>query len=369
MERAAYLLALSRLEGVGTLTMRRLFEAIPRIESLFDNPESWREEFPIFYKRYADKIKNRTFLETAQKDIDLAREKGLSVITISDESYPDLLKECVDAPLFFFYKGNISAFESPHKLSIVGTRNATPYGRKMIESIVKELVKYIPDLVIVSGLAYGIDITAHRVALANKIPTIAVLAHGLDRVYPYTHRKEANQMLEKGGLLSEYPLGTPVERHQFVARNRIVAGLSPATLVIESAKKGGSLLTASMATDYYREVLALPGRATDKYSEGCNNLINRQQAFSVTSGIEIIHALGWSSLQIHNQSLREQSLFPEEVEQADPIIHLLEEEEAVHFNDLLIRLKQTPAKLSARLFDLEMEGKITALPGGKYTII
>ncbi len=369
MEEVAYLLALSRLKGVGTLTLRKLFEATPHIEDLFEKESYCKAFYPSLYEAHRDFFNTKKGVEEAQKDIDEARAKGISVFSISDELYPNLLRECIDAPLFFFYKGNVEALQSQHKLTVVGTRNVSPYGRKMVDHIIGDLAKMLPDLVIVSGLAYGVDILAHQAALKYNLSTIGVLAHGLDRIYPYSHRKDAVAMLQKGGLLSEYPLGTSVEKHQFVARNRIVAALSPLTFVVESAVKGGSLLTASMAIDYYRDVCALPGRATDTVSEGCNILIQKQQAAAVTSAQDILDLLGWES-QVNKTVLQE----PKEVEERscapqDPIVKILKEEESIHFNELLQRLDIAAGDLSAQLLDLEMKGIITALAGGKYTIV
>lgn len=368
MYRAAYILALSRLEGVGAITMRRLFEALPSIEDTFHHPAQLRELFPAFYARYQQQLASQQLLEEAQRDVETAVNKGIDIITMDSEEYPPLLRECVDAPLLLFYKGNKQALASEHKLSIVGTRNATHYGRNAIEKIIGELSALIPDLTIISGLAYGIDIAAHRAALTNNIATIGVLAHGLDRVYPYQHRSDAVSMLERGGLLTEYPLGTSIERFQFVGRNRIVAGLTSATLVIESALHGGALLTAAMASDYHRDVLALPGRITDRYSEGCNKLIQQQLAIPITNAKDIVEVLQWETASAQASSTASPSLFPDLDMPEEPILRLLMEEEAMHFNDILSRLHLSSAELANKLFELEMDNHVIALPGGKYSL-
>ncbi|KGN98905.1 hypothetical protein HQ36_01845 [Porphyromonas gingivicanis] len=367
IQRASYILALSRLEGMGCITMRRLLEAIPFIEEIFHKPEILRNQFPQLYNRFAKQLVQFSIIERAEKELEDTRAKGIEVITIGDEKYPSLLSECVDAPALLFYKGEQKALQAEYKLSIVGTRRATTYGRKVVTELIGQLASLLPNLTIVSGLAYGIDITAHRAALENKLPTIAVLAHGLDRIYPYQHRKEAIEILQQGGLLTEYPLGTPIERYQFVGRNRIVAGISSATLVVESALRGGALLTASMATDYNREVLAIPGRLDDQYSKGCNQIIAHQQAQAISSAEDILNSLGWSTTK--KMSGEEQiSLFPDIDLPDNPILQLLQKEETLHFNDLIVRLNLSPSELANKLFELEMDGYITTLPGGKYSL-
>ncbi|MBB6276438.1 DNA-processing protein DprA [Porphyromonas circumdentaria] len=368
IQRASYLLALSRLEGMGCITMRRLLEAIPSIEDIFSYPESLQPLFPQLYRRFATQLSDPDLLAKAQRELEATRSKGIEIITLEDDQYPQLLSECIDAPPLLFYKGKMEALQTPYKLSIVGTRKATPYGRKVVAELIGQLATQIPNLAIVSGLAYGIDIAAHRAALENHLPTIAVLAHGLDRIYPAQHRKEAIEILQKGGLLTEYPLGSSIERYQFVGRNRIVAGLSSATLVVESALRGGALLTASMATDYDREVFAIPGRLSDQYSKGCNQIIARQQAQAISSAEDIIHYLGWNPSTTKAIKEKQASLFLDIELPNNPILQLLQKEETIHFNELIARLNLSPSELANKLFDLEMDGLITTLPGGKYSL-
>ncbi len=367
MKRASYILALSRLEGMGCITMRRLLEAISSVEEIFCNPDVIRPLFPHLHRRFAPQLSDFSIVEKAEEEIEKALSKGIDVLTLEDDLYPSLLAECIDAPSIIFYKGNRDDLQAPRKLSIVGTRKATSYGRKVVAELIEQLASLQPDLTIVSGLAYGIDIAAHRAALECGLPTLAVLAHGLDRIYPAQHRKEAVEMLQQGGLLTEYPLGSSIERYQFVGRNRIVAGISSATLVVESALRGGALLTASMATDYNREVLAIPGRLDDQYSKGCNLIITRQQAQAISSAEDIINYLGWG-LPATKKEDTPPTLFTDMALPNDPILHILQQEGCVHFNELITRLHLSPSELASQLFELEMDGYISTLPGGKYSL-
>lgn len=366
MQHAAYLLALSRIEGVGAISLKKLLEEVPEPAELFSSPEKFDFLGRNFYKRVVASQNIDHLLEEASLEIDEASARGDQVIGLGDPLYPVTLAACADPPSLFYYRGNENALHSPHCISIVGTRNATRYGQKVVDTLLEELAQKLPDLVIVSGLAYGIDILAHRAALRLGIPTIAVLAHGLDRIYPYVHRKEANAMVEQGGgLLTEYSWGTQVERHHFVARNRIVAGISHATLVVESAHRGGSLLTAAMASGYGRDVFAVPGRITDPYSEGCNRIIASMQAIPAIHADNILFTLGWS--EVAEASAKAPSLFQDEDLPDDPVLRRIVEEETIHFNELVTRLNMPAAELMNRLVALEFDGLIATLPGGIYT--
>lgn len=363
---ACYLYVLTRLEGFGILTARRLLEIAGSAVTLFEQAEAQNELSPNIRRKLLQARDNAALWKHAERVLQEAEEKGLHVVTLYDEAFCPLLAECVDAPPLFFYKGSLSALTSEHKISVVGTRSATPYGRHAVAKVVEELGKAVPDLVIVSGLAFGIDIAAHRAALDADIPTIGVMAYGHDNIYPREHRKEVEAMAERGGLLSEYEPKTAIERHRFVARNRIIAGLSPATIVFESAIRGGALLTASMASDYNREVLALPGRVTDRFSSGCNTMIARMQARAFTSPSEVLEILGWEEVPKAPQVQQPLAIASELPD--DPILRIIAAEEAILFHDLLLKTDLAPSELQVKLVDLELEGCIEALPGGKYTL-
>lgn len=366
LRRAAYLLALSRIEGVGAITLRRILDSVDNVCDIFANPAILEGVAPALYRRVVSHLSLNDLLERAEREIEEAERKHIYTFGLRDADYPELLAECTDPPPTFFYIGNREALHSPHCISIVGTRRASHYGLKAVEVLLEDLAKKLPDLVVITGLAFGIDIKAHKVALELGIPTIGVLAHGLDRIYPAAHRNIAVEMLKNGGLLSEYSWGSKVERHHFVGRNRIVAGLSKATLVVESATRGGSLLTAAMASGYGRDVFAVPGRITDATSAGCNRIIASMQAIPAINADNIMAVLGWGK---GNTSYAEptSSLFAPQDLPDDPVLRLIIEEETIHFNELVVRLGMSAPELSGRLFTLEFDGFITALPGGLYT--
>ena len=251
----------------------------------------------------------------AEQEMEFVEKNRLSCLTLKDEAYPSRLRECEDAPIVLFFKGNTD-FNRLHVIDMVGTRRATDYGKQFCADFLRDLAVLCPDVLVVSGLAYGIDIHAHQAALANHLPTVAVLAHGLDRIYPYVHRKTAIDMLAQGGLLTEFLTGTNPDKHNFVSRNRIVAGMSDATIVVESAAKGGSLITAELAEGYHRDCFAVPGRVTDESSIGCNRLIRDNKAALIQSAEEFVQIMGWA---VAEQPARtegiQRNLFPELTEE------------------------------------------------------
>lgn len=362
---APYFFVLSNIEGFGKVTTRKLLERVGSVEKLFLEAEHLNEFSPATRKKLIEAREDRSLWDEANKTLSRAEEEGIAILSIHDEAYPSLLKGCADAPLLLFLKGKSEQLLSPHILSIVGTRNATSYGRFAVAKLLEGLAKKVPDLVVASGLAFGIDIAAHETALELGLGTIAVIAYGHHHIYPYEHRKQAERIAEEGVMLSEYTPETPVERHRFVARNRIVAGLASATIVVESALKGGALITATMAADYNREVFALPGRITDRYSMGCNRLISSTRALAFTSENEIIEALGWHKApsQLQQTTLASSQPLPE-----DPILQIIAKEESVLFDELLRACDLRASELSSKLFDLELDGYIESLPGGRYTL-
>ncbi len=279
--------------------------------------------------------------------------------------------DCDDAPVVLYYKGNAD-LNSTYILSMVGTRSCTEYGKDMCLKLTQDLSKIRPDILIVSGLAYGVDIHCHRNALSCGLKTIAVLAHGLDRIYPYSHRDTAKAMILQGGLLTEYMTETQPERGNFLSRNRIVAGLSDACLIVESANKGGSLVTAKIAQGYGRDVLAVPGRTIDIYSEGCNNLIRTNTAALVTNSNDILTALNWpcamEEKKISQQS-HEQDLFESFSEEERVLLNLLQDNDGKQINQLVIESNMPVARVSAILFELEMKNVIRLMAGGRYHLI
>lgn len=366
---AIYSLALSRIPGLGAVSACNLVRTVGNVTSIFEN----RKELPQLIPGVTDKLVKALdcpeAFKRAEKELLFAEKNHIQCLTFFDEKYPSRLRECDDAPLFLFYRGN-TELNSLRVVSIVGTRHATPYGEDICHSFVKELAQSCPDVLIVSGLAYGIDIHAHRAALLNGFPTVGVLAHGLDRIYPAAHRKTAIAMLEQGGLLTEFMSETNPDRQNFVRRNRIVAGMSDATIVIESAAKGGALITAELAESYHRDCFAFPGRTTDTYSVGCNELIKQNRAALILSAEDFLEAMGWEQAEHAPKTNVQRELFPELSEAEETIVRILQgSTDGIQINTLVVESNMPINRVSAILFELEMKGIVRAMAGGVYRLI
>lgn len=302
------------------------------------------------------------------RELKFCSDHGIQVICYGDEAYPQRLMVCRDAPLVLFYLGN-APLNARHIISIVGTRHLSPYGRDLCERITADLGRLLPDALVVSGLAYGADINAHRGALANNLSTVAVVAHGLDRIYPYTHKATAAQMTRQGGLLTEYPMGTEPERYNFVHRNRIVAALADCTIVIESARRGGSMITAERAREFGRPILACPGRLTDVTSEGCNRAIAEGKAFAFTDVADLIVRMGWESAG--SQDAVQQPLFVESLSlsaEEQQLVSALRGTEGLTADQLALATQMPAFQVGAILTDMEMQGLLALMPGGLYRL-
>ena len=298
-------------------------------------------------------------------------EHGIRGLVLSDEDYPQRLLECPDAPLVLYYKGNADLNQAKI-ISIVGTRRITTYGQDLVRRFVSHLRRYCPQLLIVSGLAYGVDINAHREALANGYPTVGVLAHGLDTIYPYRHRDTAAEMLNRGGLLTEFMTQTNADKPNFVRRNRIVAGMADAVILVESAVKGGGLITCEIAQSYNRAVFAFPGSVNAEFSKGCNNLIRDNGAGLISDADDFIKAMGWQDEAQRQRALAdgiERSLFPDLSAQEQQIVSLLQETNDVQLNILSVKTSIPIGQLTALLFQLEMKGVVKPLAGGMYHLL
>ena len=310
-------------------------------------------------------------LARAEQEVEWIEEHGIKVWTLADENYPYRLRQCPDRPLLLYSKGNIHPSDG-HIVSVVGTRQPTQRGKEMTENLVRQLHEQLESVTIVSGGAYGIDIAAHRAAIQCGIPTIIVPAHGLDRIYPYQHRPEAVAALERGGILTEFPSGTEPLAGYFVQRNRIVAGLADAVVVVESRERGGSLITAQMAVDYNRELFAFPGRPTDTSSAGCNKLIRCNKAALITSAEDLIVAMQWTRrntlaqfVQTEIIGLRD-DLTPL---QQNLLTKVQEAEEGMHINLLVMETERPYSEVASDLMMLELQGLVRSLPGGIYRFV
>ena len=298
-------------------------------------------------------------------------EHGIRGLVLTDEDYPQRLLECPDAPLVLYYKGSADLNQAKI-ISIVGTRRVTTYGQDIVRRFVSHLKRYCPQLLIVSGLAYGVDINAHREALANGYPTVGVLAHGLDTIYPYHHRDTAAEMLNHGGLLTEFMTQTNADKPNFVRRNRIVAGMADSVILVESAAKGGGLITCEIAQSYNRAVFAFPGNVNAEFSKGCNNLIRDNGAGLISGAEDFIQAMGWQDEVQRQRALAdgiERSLFPELSAQEQQIVSLLQETNDLQLNILSVKTSIPIGQLTALLFQLEMKGVVKPLAGGMYHLL
>lgn len=311
---------------------------------------------------------SRAAIEHAQKELDFIEKHSVQLYYYKDSNYPYRLAQCTDAPLLLYAKGNVEV-NPKHVVSIVGTRMPSERGKDWCRQLVIDLASHIPDLTIVSGLAYGIDVIAHKAALESGIPTIIIPAHGLDRIYPSTHRNVAIQALAKGGILTEYTTGTEPERHNFVARNRIVAGMADAVVVVESKSKGGSLITAQMAQDYNRDVFALPGRFNDTCSAGCNELIKRNKAQLIECAEDLIAAMGWETGIKQPTQTTMLELMYNLTDQQHQLINLLREsEDGMHINQLVMETRLAYNMVSSELVMLELQDVVKSMPGGMWRL-
>jgi DNA processing protein len=287
-----YQIALTMAPDIGPLTARKLISKAGSARKVFMMNRASLERIEGIGPHLSKSLGSSALLDQAEKEMAFLERHLISAFCFKDETYPARLRECGDAPLLLYTKGS-KGLNAQRSLSVVGTRRASSYGKDLCRSLILDLSSRIKDLVIISGLAFGIDVIAHRAALEAGIPTVAVLGHGLKTLYPYAHRETAGKISKQGALVTDFHSGMGPERNNFIRRNRIIAGMADATLVVESAASGGALITADMASSYQRDVLAVPGRANDERSKGCNNLIKKNVAAMVESAEDIIHHLNW----------------------------------------------------------------------------
>lgn len=362
-------LALAHAKGLGPMRARELLARLGSVEAVFAETEGALAKLGLD-KAIASDLLSSANIEFAKKELHFLQANGVQVVFLGDKDYPFRLRECADAPVLFMYKGNCS-LSAPKMLAVVGSRHATDQGKRFTTQLVCDLAKRHPDLVIVGGLAYGIDVTAHKAALEAGIPTLGVMATGLDRLYPVQHKKVASQMKDHGGLLTEHFRGDALVPGCFVSRNRIIAGLCDGVVVVESAADGGALTTADIANSYSREVFAVPGRPGDVYSEGCNDLIKQNKAALITSADDVDFQLGWDNIKVQTS---ESSTFPElnlpdlSEQELQIVSEMRRRGGEIESSELALFLKVSVAQLSSVLFTMEMRGLVHRLPGNRYAI-
>ena len=367
-----YLMALSQVSSLSLTNLHLLIDELGSASAIYENRKSLKQVLPSASKKTLDAIAGMgSHLKRAEEELEFCRKGKIQCLSICDEAYPERLRGCSDAPILLYYRGSAN-LNSKHIVSMVGTRQITNYGKDLCRSFVHDLKQLCPDVLIVSGLAYGVDVHSHRAALEEGLETVGVLAHGLDQIYPRLHRETAKRMVGQGGLLTEFMSNTPIDKRFFVQRNRIVAGISDAVIVVESATKGGSLITADIALSYDRQVWAFPGRVFDKYSSGCNKLIFSNSATLLTGAEDFCFAMGWTDDIQHQKQLSEgvqQELFADDYTDEERIVlQALAKDDSKQINILAVETNIPVGELSSLLFSLEMKGAVQMLVGGKYKL-
>jgi DNA processing protein len=363
-EELHYRIALTQAEHIGGVRARQLLQHFETAKEIFyANPKKLNAinglgtgKTPLL-RSSINEIK-------IKQELAFIRKHNINPIFITDDNYPKKLRHCPDAPVLLYYKGNVN-FNQRKLVAIVGTRNNTDYGLRATEELVEGLRTL--DAVIVSGLAFGIDVIAHRKAVQLGMSTVGVMAHGMDRIYPSQHRHITQSMINNGGLLTEYPSGTAPDRFNFPMRNRIVAGMCDVTVVVETEKRGGAMITAKLAAGYNREVAAFPGRSTDKKSDGCNYLLRTQIAQLITGPEDLLEMMNWENDT--RPKVWQPHLFPDLTDVETKIIATLDGPGSTHVDDICRKTGLPFAELSSNMLQLELNGLIRSIPGKHYCLM
>ena len=360
-----YVLALQRVKGIGDINAKKLISHCGTAKKVFTEKRQTLEKINGIGSFTLKNLFNSTNLIEAEKELKYIQKNKIETLYFKDKNYPKRLKHCVDGPILFFKEGKFKLENQPI-ISIVGTRKITSYGRSFCEKLISDLKEYNP--IIVSGFAYGVDICAHKAALKNNLQTIGVLAHGFEEVYPKSHKKYVNEINKNGGFITDFWHNDELQRENFLKRNRIVAGISEATIIIESAEKGGSLVTADIANSYSRDVFAVPGRSTDVYSKGCNSLIKYNKAAILTSAKDIVEMLNW---ELESKQLKavQKQLFIELTEVEQLIYDFLLKNGKELLDLISLNCKLPIHHTTTILFNLEMKGVVKPLPGKLFEAI
>jgi len=359
-----YKIAISLIPGIGGVLARNLIAYIGSIEGIFKENINALKKVPGIGEVNAKRISNPEIIKNAETEIEFIQKNNIKVYFYTDKSYPRRLLNCTDAPILIYVKGNIN-LDFEKTISIVGTRNATEYGKEVCDKLVKDFSERNHHVLIISGLAYGIDIQAHKSAIKYNLPTVGVLGHGLDLMYPSLHADTANKLQENGGLVSDFPCRTKIDPPNFIRRNRIIAGLADATIIVESGIKGGALITADIASSYNRDVFAIPGRAGDTWSMGCNKIIKNSGATLIESVADLEYFMGWEE---HDKKPKayQQQLFIELNPEEEIICKLLKENDSMFIDEICSDVKMPMGKVSSLLLNLEFKGVISGMPGKMY---
>ena len=367
-----YNIALTRIGHFSLASALHLYRTLGSGEEIFLHRNEAQDILPDCSPRLIDNLKDWSEpLKRAEVELEFCRNNNIRVLCLGDDNYPKRLEDCADAPLVMYYKGNANLNQS-RVINIIGTRHCTTYGADFIRRFIHDLKALCPEVLVVSGLAYGVDINAHQQALAVGYETVGVVAHGLDYLYPAAHKDVAREMVNHGGLLTEFMTCTNADKGNFVRRNRIVAGMSDACILIESAAHGGGMITAGIAFDYGREVFALPGRVGDHFSEGCNNAIRENKAMLLTSAEDFVKTMGWEddALRIEAQKKGiERQLFPDLSPEQQRIVDVLMKSNDLQLNQLSVKTGIPIGDITSILFQMEMMGVVKPMAGGNYHLL
>ena len=367
-----YAIALTRISYFNTATCLQLYRKLGSATAIMENRNNIKDVISDASPRLINALSDVSeAMHRAEAELEFDNAHAIRPLTMAYDDYPERMRNCDDAPIVLFYRGNAD-LNQRRIVSLVGTRHCTAYGQDIINNFCRSLKELCPDVLIVSGLAYGVDICAHRNALKNGFDTVGVLAHGLDMLYPSAHRDTAKEMLSHGGLLTEFLTNTNPDKMNFVRRNRIVAGISDATIVVESAARGGSLITADIAQSYARDVFTFPGNVNSPYSEGCNKLIRDNKAALITCAEDFVNAMGWEQDNKVKEARAkgiERQLFPELTAEETRIVELLQKNNDLQLNIIAVQTGLPIGSISALLFSLELKGVIKLYAGGVYHLL
>ena len=364
-EKLLAILRLQKSKAIGDILAKKLLVNVGDVEQIFKEKSATLQKINGIGNHVLKHLFDEKNLKAAEQELNYIKNNNIKYTYFLEDDYPTNLQNCIDSPILIFKDGNIN-LKNDKIISIVGTRNMSSYGRDFCTKIIEDLVQYNP--IIVSGFAYGVDICAHKVAVKNNLQTIAVLAHGFEQIYPKVHKKYINQVNENGGFLTEFWSEEQPLRENFLKRNRIVAGISKATIIIESAEKGGSLVTGDIANSYNRDVFAVPGRTTDIYSKGCNNLIKNNRATLLTSSEDIVKMLNWDIKENPKKAIQKQ-LFIELNENEQKIYDLLSDKGQQLLDIISLECNIPIYQLSSILLQMEMKGITKPLPGKLFELM
>ncbi|MBN2212989.1 MAG: DNA-processing protein DprA [Bacteroidales bacterium] len=358
-----YQIGVSLIPKIGPVLARRLIEFYGNPEGVFREKQPGLMKVPGFGAKLCGQLRKKEVLEQADREVEYIIKNNIRPVFLLDENYPGRLKQCEDAPVIFYLKGNANP-ERQKVLSIVGTRKASEYGKELCDKLIGGLAENHTDILIISGLAYGIDVCAHKAALKYQLDTVAVLGHGLSVVYPAAHKSIAEQICSQGALLTEFTSTEIPDAPNFVRRNRIIAGLADATVVVESGEKGGALITADIANSYNRDVFAFPGRVSDKYSAGCNRLIKANKAALIEDSGDLEYLMGWQEKQ--KPAATQKKMFVDLDDEEKKIMALLEESDELTIDKISVQCHLPVSRISWLLINLEFNGLVKCLPGKVY---